>query len=309
MVRKPAPAAPILLMAAQLVATLLVAALLFATPASAVTVDYGSDQKAGAGSTATFRLTVHNDEQNYFDIRMESTVAFPFQFSEQEFQLEPDETKIIFFQIDFPEKTAAGDYDCPIQVMKKQSYNPLADWALGAEVVPVVTVTAPAVDSDGTDAWLWLSLAVGVTGVAAAAYRWRGRWSSLLPGSTPARADPLDDESSTVRRNLVQAITTRPGMSVVELTQLMGLSRSTIYYHLQMLEPRGLVTSGPHGGWFPCNQEGPLLKPEQERVLKAVHHHKGLSQRQLAQRLEMSQTNLRHHLQKLRDLGALEPQR
>ncbi len=284
-------------------------ALLIANTVNAVTVDYNGDQNVEAGGTATFRLTVYNDEQLQIDVRMESTIDSPYKFSEVEFQLDPDETKIVFYRVDIPENAAVGDYDCPVQVMEKQSYNPLADWSLGAEVTPIVTVTAPADDSGGTGAWLWLSLALGVTGVAAAAYRWRGRWSSLLPGYAPVQADPLANESSSVRRNLVRAITEHPGSGVVELTQLMGLSRSTIYYHLQMLEPRGVVTSGPHGGWFPCNHKGLLLKPEQERVLKAVHHHKGLSQRQLAQRLEMSQTNLRHHIQRLRELGALEPKR
>lgn len=144
-------------------------------------------------------------------------------------------------------------------------------------------------------------------------------------------ADPMDHP---VRRHLVRRVRARPGRSVGELADLVGVDPSTVRYHLDVLEAAGRVRTvrrGRHRLAFPADgggaagdgaagggaagdgatgQEAALVKdPVRRRILAWLLDRRRIAQSRLRRDLGLAASTVSHHARRLREAGLVEAER
>jgi predicted transcriptional regulator len=121
---------------------------------------------------------------------------------------------------------------------------------------------------------------------------------------------------SEVRQRLSGLVRDQPGITITDLGKQVGLSHSTVSYHLRILEQAGEVQSRRDGRTVRFYANGqwedlatrlrPLLARERVRaILKLVHERPTVNPFNIARELEVSVPTVMWHLGKLRDYGAL----
>lgn len=119
-----------------------------------------------------------------------------------------------------------------------------------------------------------------------------------------------------VRRRLFGIIEVTPGIIITELAEHVGLSHSTVSYHMKILEEQAAVAAKRDGRivrYYTTDQYKdlgarlePLVKRERVRqILALIDSEPGLVPFNLAKRLEVSVPTIMWHLSKLKDYGAL----
>lgn len=144
------------------------------------------------------------------------------------------------------------------------------------------------------------------------------RWSALgmlAPLYTRlSRKRTLDHEA---RQTLLRLVTAEPGIHYSALKRRTGLNTGALVHHLRALEREGYVTSrreGPLRRFYPTHAPAPppapsgTTTPVQARVL-ALLDERPMTQREMAERLDLSQQGLNHHVKTLERKGLLVSER
>lgn len=129
-------------------------------------------------------------------------------------------------------------------------------------------------------------------------------------------SDPLDND---VRRAIYEAVRDAPGAYPVELAEITDIPRSTIRYHVRILEEEGLVFGekirGKHR-YFPHEADdtdvaltAALAEDATAAVLDAVARHEPASVSTLADHLDRAASTVSHHLDRLDEDGLVERSR
>jgi len=169
--------------------------------------------------------------------------------------------------------------------------------------VPTGTVRSASVrgtPAHATTSWLLpVTLAVGAA-VAALARRRAG----LVVLFSRLRRSELVEHP--VRARLVELVAAAPGQQSHVLAQRLGLTRSTVEYHLRVLTTAGLVARHGAGRAVvyapPDRPVGTPLSASAMRVLAALADGPR-TRRQLGSALGLSQATVRYHLKRLRRQG------
>ncbi len=152
----------------------------------------------------------------------------------------------------------------------------------------------------------------------------QGKWA-LVGVFAPLYAKTKKDRllESPRRERLMQAIEENPGINLTGLRKLMDLSWGTTVYHLRLLEDRSLITSvvGQGKRHFFMNSNGShnaqlreavaalAGRETTQRLVGAIMSEPGLSQRELARRVGVSDRVVTHHMRRLRKFSLVETQR
>ncbi len=117
------------------------------------------------------------------------------------------------------------------------------------------------------------------------------------------------------RRRIMDAIVERPGISIKDLEELTGINRSTLRYHLDVLENEGLMISmrGRERLLFPkdyfSEQElgmlAALRSEARRKIMELIAQNGGMSARQIANVLNLNLKTVHHHLNSLGAAGVV----
>ena len=172
----------------------------------------------------------------------------------------------------------------------------------------------------GGGAWLTAALVVGGVGAASAVaigriervrYRF---WSALAAaGFTRIRRDRVLEHE---RRELILgAITAEPGVHLGALARDLDLATGTLVHHLRILQQAGLVQVRRQGNrvhFVPAGHRGPLPAVRsdlQKRILAMLGANPGLSQSDLALKLEEPRNTVAYHVRRLAEDGQVHVRR
>lgn len=133
------------------------------------------------------------------------------------------------------------------------------------------------------------------------------RWVVIAPLEHPL----LQNET---RREIVQLVHDRPGISMRELSSRLGLDWSSLHYHVQRLLAaeilattlagrRRLVYPAALAGHEDPAERAALSEATARRIASAIAARPGTSAVELVEDLRESQRVVYHHLKKLVDLG------
>jgi DNA-binding transcriptional ArsR family regulator len=140
------------------------------------------------------------------------------------------------------------------------------------------------------------------------------RIPAILGYSLYDDSDPLENDQ---RGQLYGAITDSPGVRLAALVDRSDASRSTVRYHLRVLEREGLVTSVTLWGnrrLYPeddCDPEMAAALSDETSVefLEAIGRTEPVSGSELAAELDRDDSTVTHHLTRLEDLGLVVRER
>lgn len=172
-----------------------------------------------------------------------------------------------------------------------------------------------------------LAAAGAVTGLALlsglAAYHW-GSLKVLLGGfgvglfSRIDRNQMLDNE---MRHKIYEAISNNPGVTIKEITMLLGCGWGTAVYHLKRLESERLIASErnrqfrrffKNGSGISNDSKGAfseLKNPTSQKIAEKLLAQPGTCQKDLCQALGISPPLASKYLGRLRDAGLVSAQR
>lgn len=144
-------------------------------------------------------------------------------------------------------------------------------------------------------------------------YEWSDEFdpSGWLMIAQSNRSESLDND---VRRRVYEAIERSPGTYPVALAETTGIPRSTIRYHVRVLEKEGLIFGEKiHGKqrYFPRGSDevelSAVLEDDvRESVLEAIGRSEPVSGSDLATVLDRAPSTVSYHLNRLADAGAVE---
>lgn len=132
----------------------------------------------------------------------------------------------------------------------------------------------------------------------------------LIGYSRHASAEPLANE---VRRRVNEQVRTTPGAHIAAIVDAVDVSRSTVRYHLDVLEEAGLVAGetiyGKHR-YAPAGHDlstaAALYDEPSREVLDGVARYEPVSVSGLAAAVDRAPSTVSHHLDRLSDVGLLE---
>lgn len=135
----------------------------------------------------------------------------------------------------------------------------------------------------------------------------------LLGYSRHANTEPLDNE---VRRRVNERVRATPGAHIAAIVEATDVSRSTVRYHLNVLETAGLITGEMIGGkhrYAPAGEDlataAALYDGPAREVLDSVARFEPVSVTGLADAVDRAPSTVSHHLDRLADVGLLERER
>jgi len=134
----------------------------------------------------------------------------------------------------------------------------------------------------------------------------------LLAGYS--RADDSDPLAHDTRRALVDRVREAPGSPLTAVGRALDVPRSTVRYHVRVLEREGLVTAETIAGrnrLFPADEDAPALAAALRRdgagdLLRSIAADGPGSVTALAERLDRAPSTVSHHLSRLADDGLVE---
>lgn len=127
-------------------------------------------------------------------------------------------------------------------------------------------------------------------------------------------SDPLEND---VRQQVYESVEQSPGTYISEMSKECDASRSTVRYHVRILEEEGLIVSEADRGkhrLYPIGSETPELAAALNdsataRVLDAIARLEPVTVSALAEDLDRSPGTVSYHLDRLTNDGLLERER
>jgi predicted transcriptional regulator len=186
-----------------------------------------------------------------------------------------------------------------------------APFALAMDAVPVSVMGLPAVIAT-TAAVLGASTStvlILLPGWRAALVRLAKKIGALLLFSRIAQEDILNHER---RSDLLEYVRNNPGERVEVARRMLGFSNGSMHYHLRVLQDRNLVRILKEGSLARLYPAGPKIHPspyvpaERRRFLDTLAASPGVTQRQLAQTLGLSERMVSYHVQTLSEQGLVD---
>ncbi len=187
-------------------------------------------------------------------------------------------------------------------------------FALGGDVVPAVP--------DAVAAALAVTAVFGAAS-ATAGFLFIPGWRAAL--SRAVKASPLaflfsriakDDVLDHPKRaEIYEFVTQNPGERVEAVRKALGYANGTMLHHLQVLRDKDLVRKVKQGGitrLFPAGPKIdplPYLIPPRRAILEAVAAKPGMVQRQVGDRVDMSERMVSYHVKQLAGDGLVEVRR
>lgn len=172
---------------------------------------------------------------------------------------------------------------------------------------------------DEAEPGAWTLVAGGAAAVGLVAVwrverlQYRAWWLAAVAGFTRIRRERVLDHER--RRLILEAITTEPGIHLGALRRELELGTGALVHHLRILQREGVVEARRRGNrvqFVPVGHRGPVLRipgPLQQRLLDIVQETPGLSQTELAQRLEQPRNTVAYHINQLVGEGRLQRRR
>lgn len=189
-------------------------------------------------------------------------------------------------------------------------------------VVPLAPDAAPASRPQDTTAaaapWVLPAspkAATGISLVAALAGALYYFWPALKGATVGLFSRTRDDEllAHPRRAQVLQLVEAQPGIHFQDLARTLGIGRGNLEHHLRKMVAAGVLTKVLHGGYacyFPKGAvdrrvmaAAPLLRSGGRPVLAMVRERPGLSGRQIALELGLSQSTVSYHLRRLEKAG------
>jgi predicted transcriptional regulator len=128
-----------------------------------------------------------------------------------------------------------------------------------------------------------------------------------------SRYDDSDPLVNPVRLQIYDAIEQSPGASISEISDQTEISRSTVRYHVRILEEEQLITSKSHRGkhrLYPVDEShhdlsAALNEEMPAMIITAVVHHGPLTVTELSDVVDRTPGTVSYHLDRLIDDGLL----
>ncbi len=136
-------------------------------------------------------------------------------------------------------------------------------------------------------------------------------------------SEERQERSNETRSRLMERISSKPGISLQELLQLLPQKEGTLRYHLHTLEKQSKIHSKMHRGRR-CYYAGAKLfhraretqedlikhlSPVQEKILNIVEEMPDLTQKELVRDLRMNRFVISYNIGKLKVLGMVRIRR
>ena len=137
--------------------------------------------------------------------------------------------------------------------------------------------------------------------------------SLLTPLFTRVQKDDVLDQF--VRGEIYGYVKTNPGATYNEIMQKLGLKNGTLSYHLHMLEKMEMIKSRLEGiryrAFYPTGMRFPeeeqyRLTELQLRILKTVKENEGITQREIAKKLDRKPQTINYNVRVLQQAGLLK---
>lgn len=119
------------------------------------------------------------------------------------------------------------------------------------------------------------------------------------------RINTMEDLMQNANRaKIYHAIMRYPGSSFTDLRMLLGIKNGTLSHHLIKLEKEGVVRSKKIGifrRFYPA--DGNVPKDLEEKIIDVVLDNPGISQSNIAKRLEITRQVANYHINSLKKKG------
>lgn len=143
---------------------------------------------------------------------------------------------------------------------------------------------------------------------------WRVPLGALLLGATKqAEGSPLDNDN---RRRVYEQVAETPGAHIADIVEATDIPRSTVRYHLRVLEDASLIAGDTvHGNhrYAPVSVDLRMAAAVRDEptwsVADAVARFEPVSLTGLAEELDRAPSTVSHHVDRLVDAGLLERER
>lgn len=146
-------------------------------------------------------------------------------------------------------------------------------------------------------------------------------FASLVPLAMRLDADDFDPLAAPQRKQMMEVIKNRPGISVGDLKAEMPFGWASLYYHLGILIDAGLVKDvldeidGRRRHLFPIGKGGKIPKPKtpepvlsqpSTEVAMAIVNKPGMNLQELISELGMTPRNVYYHVRRLEEAGLIK---
>ncbi|WP_185715666.1 winged helix-turn-helix transcriptional regulator [Halocatena pleomorpha] len=139
-------------------------------------------------------------------------------------------------------------------------------------------------------------------------------WTVLLRYSRHDDSDPLENE---VRSRVYDVIEQSPGTYISEVSEQVSATRSTVRYHVRILEEEGLIVGDADGGkhrFYPVGSDDPALEAAMNdnataRVLDSISRLEPAAVSVLADDLDRAPGTVSYHLDRLAEDGLIKQER
>lgn len=139
-------------------------------------------------------------------------------------------------------------------------------------------------------------------------------WTILLRYSRYDDSDPLENE---VRSQVYNVIEQSPGTYISEVSEQISASRSTVRYHVRILEDEGLIVGDADRGkhrFYPAGNDDPALAAAMNddataRVLDSIARLEPTGVSAIAEDLDRAPGTVSYHLDRLAEDGLIQQER
>jgi predicted transcriptional regulator len=125
------------------------------------------------------------------------------------------------------------------------------------------------------------------------------------------------------RKKIYNHILTYPGVSFSIIKTILGLTDSTLRYHLKYLESKNEIKSSIEGNKrcyyaihrvivdskIKSNHGTYKLNPTQETLINTIHHHPGITQKELILKTRLKKITVAYNVNKLVKFGMIQKEK
>ncbi|WP_455392308.1 winged helix-turn-helix transcriptional regulator [[Eubacterium] cellulosolvens] len=117
-----------------------------------------------------------------------------------------------------------------------------------------------------------------------------------------SKLNSSDIVSNNSRENILNLITSTPGITLGSITRKLKLRNGTAMHHLRILEREGYIKSkktGKFRRYYILGTKASGFNEIQDRIISKVQEEPGISQSEIARELSLSRQLVNYHMQDL----------